>query len=107
MERPSDIAKLADPELYLGKFADHLVILDEIQRLPDLFPVLQSLLDERRRAGEAFGQFLILGSASPELLRQSSETLASRISYLELSPFNLTELKIRDEEMDRQWIRGG
>ena len=107
LERPSDIAKLADPELYLGKFADHLVILDEIQRLPDLFPVLQSLLDERRRAGEAFGQFLILGSASPELLRQSSETLASRISYLELSPFNLTELKIRDEEMDRQWIRGG
>jgi predicted AAA+ superfamily ATPase len=55
LERPSDIAKLADPELYLGKFADHLVILDEIQRLPDLFPVLRSLVDERRRAGEAFG----------------------------------------------------
>jgi predicted AAA+ superfamily ATPase len=92
LERPSDIAKLTDPELYLGKFADHLVILDEIQRLPDLFPVLRSLVDERRRAGEACGQFLILGSASPELLRQSSETLAGRISYLELSPFNLTEL---------------
>ena len=107
LERPSDIAKLADPELYLGKFADHLVILDEIQRLPDLFPVLRSLVDERRRAGEAFGQFLILGSASPELLRQSSETLAGRISYLELCPFNLTELKSRDEEMDRHWFRGG
>jgi predicted AAA+ superfamily ATPase len=107
LERPSDIAKLADPELYLGKFADHLVILDEIQRLPDLFPVLRSLVDERRRAGEAFGQFLILGSASPELLRQSSETLTGRISYLELYPFNLTELKSRDEEMDRLWFRGG
>ena len=90
LERPSDIAKLADPELYLGEFSHHLVILDEIQRLPDLFPVLRSLVDERRRAGERAAQFLILGSASPELLQQSSETLAGRISYLELPPLNLT-----------------
>lgn len=107
LERPSDIAKLADPELYLGKFANHLVILDEIQRCPGLFPVLRSLIDERRRAGEKSAQFLILGSASPELLQQSSETLAGRISYLELNPLNLTELKPGVDVMDRHWFRGG
>ncbi len=107
LERPSDIAKLADPELYLGKFADHLVILDEIQRVPDLFPILRGLIDERRRAGEKSAQFLILGSASPELLRQSSETLAGRISYLELDPLNLTELGPGIDVMDRHWFRGG
>ena len=63
LERPSDVAKLADPELYLSQFAGHLVILDEIQRLPDLFPVLRSLIDERRQAGERSAQFLLLGSA--------------------------------------------
>jgi uncharacterized protein len=107
LERPSDIAKLADPELYLGRFADHLVILDEVQRLPGLFPVLRSLVDERRRAGERSAQFLILGSASPGLLQQSSETLAGRISYLELDPLNLTELGPGHEVMDRHWFRGG
>ena len=89
MERPSDLAKLADPELYLSGFGDQLVILDEVQRVPDLFPVLRSLIDERRRAGEKAGHFLLLGSASPELLLQSSETLAGRISYVELSPLQL------------------
>ena len=107
LERPSDIAKLADPELYLGRFADHLVILDEVQRFPGLFPVLRSLTDERRRAGERSAQFLILGSASPELLQQSSETLAGRISYLELDPLNLTELEPGDGVRDRHWFRGG
>jgi len=107
LERPSDIAKLSDPELYLGKFAEHLVILDEIQRLPDLFPVLRSLVDEKRRAGETSASFLLLGSASPELLRQSSETLAGRISYLELCPINLTELKEHVDVLDRHWFRGG
>jgi uncharacterized protein len=107
LERPSDIAKLADPELYLGRFTDHLVILDEVQRFPGLFPVLRSLIDERRRAGERSAQFLILGSASPELLQQSSETLAGRISYLELDPLNLTELPPDDDVMDRHWFRGG
>ena len=107
LERPSDIAKLADPELYLGEFSHHLVILDEIQRLPDLFPVLRSLVDERRRAGERAAQFLILGSASPELLQQSSETLAGRISYLELPPLNLKELPEGDATPGRHWFRGG
>ncbi len=107
LERPSDIAKLADPELYLGRQGNHLVILDEIQRLPDLFPVLRSLVDERRRAGETCASFLLLGSASPELLRQSSETLAGRISYLELCPLNLTELNDGHDAADRHWFRGG
>jgi len=107
LERPSDIAKLADPELYLSRFSDHLVILDEIQRIPDLFPVLRSLVDERRRAGERSAQFLILGSASPELLHQSSETLAGRISFFELPPFNLCEVSHMAGGMDRHWFRGG
>lgn len=107
LERPSDIAKLMDPELYLSRYADHLIILDEIQRMPDLFPVLRSLVDERRRAGEASAQFLILGSASPALLQQSSETLAGRISYLELCPLQLGELKNHEIVMDRHWLRGG
>lgn len=107
LERPSDVAKLADPELYLGGFSNHLVILDEIQRLPDLFPVLRSLVDERRRAGEKAAQFLILGSASPELLQQSYETLAGRISYLELPPLNLRELPVGDQVRGLHWFRGG
>ena len=107
LERPSDVAKLADPELYLGKLADRLVILDEIQRVPELFPVLRGLVDERRRAGEKAAQFLIPGSASPELLRQSSETLAGRISYLELHPLKLTELGEEEGVMERHWFRGG
>ena len=110
LERPSDLAKLTDPELYLGKFADHLVVLDEIQRLPDIFPLLRSLVDERRRSGEKSAQFLLLGSASPELLRQSSETLAGRISYLEMHPLILNEVAAPEdstEEMDQHWFRGG
>lgn len=107
LERPSDLAKLTDPELYLGNFAHHLVILDEIQRVPDLFPVLRSLVDERRQAGERSGHFLILGSASPELLQQSSETLAGRITFLELTPLNLAELTPEGNVLDRHWFRGG
>ncbi len=107
LERPSDLAKLADPELYLAGFADRLVILDEVQRLPDLFPVLRSLIDERRRAGERACQFLLLGSAAPDLLQQSSETLAGRISYLELTPIQLLELADPEQAMPGHWERGG
>jgi predicted AAA+ superfamily ATPase len=105
LERPSDLARLADPELYLGGFADRLVILDEVQRLPELFPVLRGLVDTRRRAGERVSQFLLLGSASPDLLRQSSETLAGRISYLEMTPFQMLELEAGT--MNGHWERGG
>jgi predicted AAA+ superfamily ATPase len=107
LERPSDLAKLADPELYLSGFGDRLVILDEVQRLPGLFPVLRSLIDERRRAREKVGQFLLLGSASPALLQQSSETLAGRISYLELTPFQLMELAEPERALPNHWERGG
>tara|TARA_B100001971_G_scaffold210312_1_gene235548 strand:+ start:22071 stop:23162 length:1092 start_codon:yes stop_codon:yes gene_type:complete len=107
LERPSDLAKLSDPELYLSKFEDQLVILDEIQCIPEIFPVLRSLIDDRRQKGERNAHFLILGSASTELLQQSSETLAGRISYLELSPLNLLELPETDLTMDTHWFRGG
>jgi predicted AAA+ superfamily ATPase len=107
LERPSDLAKVADPELYLGSLSWKLVVLDEIQRVPELFPVIRSLVDERRRLGENAAQFLILGSASPELLRQSSETLAGRISYLELTPFQLLELPENPLPINRHWFRGG
>jgi uncharacterized protein len=107
LERPSDLAKLADPELYLSRFSDQLVILDEVQRVPDLFPVLRSLIDERRRNGEKTGQFLLLGSASPDLLQQSSETLAGRLSYLELSPLKLLELPQPGKDLPLHWERGG
>lgn len=107
LERPSDIAKLADPELYLSQFAGQLVILDEIQRIPGLFALLRSLIDERREAGERSAQFLLLGSASPELLQQTAETLAGRISYLELTPLQLNELNAPAEAMNQHWLRGG
>lgn len=107
LELPSDAAKLADPELYLKRFPGDLLILDEVQRLPSLFPVLRGLVDQRRRSGERSGQFLLLGSASPELLQQSSETLAGRISYLELHPLDLTELTAGKARIDEHWFRGG
>ncbi|MGF1657634.1 MAG: ATP-binding protein [Verrucomicrobiales bacterium] len=107
LERPSDLAKLADPELYLGKFSGQLVILDEIQRVPELFPILRSLVDDRRQAGEKASQFLLLGSASPELLQQSSESLAGRISYLEMPPLQLSELGLDGKNIERHWFRGG
>lgn len=103
LELPSHVARLADPELYLGRYSGALVVLDEIQRVPELFPVLRALVDADRRPG----RFLLLGSASPDLLRQSAETLAGRIRYLELAPFTLDEVGRTQENMLRLWLRGG
>jgi hypothetical protein len=103
LERPSDLAKLGDAELYLRSVADSLVIIDEVQRKCDLFPVIRSLIDEQRRPG----RFLILGSASPALLRQSSENLAGRIVYHELKPFDVREVGTLPETIERLWNRGG
>lgn len=103
LERPSDLAKLADPELFLSRHADQLVVLDEIQRRPDLFPVLRALIDENRRSG----RFLLLGSASPQLLRQTSESLAGRISFHELAPFDVSEIKPGHAGLADFWLRGG
>jgi hypothetical protein len=104
LERRSDRAKLEDPELFLDGHKEDLVILDEIQKMPELFEVLRSSIDEDRKPG----RFLILGSASPDLLRQSSETLAGRIRYHELTPFLVLELPDEEqEEVQRLWTRGG
>jgi len=103
LERPSDEAKLQEAEAYLQGHAGKLVILDEIQRRPDLFPILRSLVDEQRRCG----RFLILGSASPHLLRSSSESLAGRITQHELAPLTIWEVGSDASVMQRLWARGG
>ncbi len=101
LELPSDFSKLQDPELYLSRLQDSLVIIDEIQRMPSLFPLLRALVDQNRKAG----RFLILGSASPELSRKASESLAGRIAYHELPPFLLPE--IGNEKAQELWLHGG
>lgn len=105
LESEQDRAKLAQAELYLADHADELVILDEVHRAPGLFPILRGLIDKGRRAGKKTGRFLLLGSASLDLLKQSGETLAGRIAYLELAPFNL--LETRHLPSDQLWLRGG
>lgn len=109
LERDSDRAKLADAETYLTRHAGSLVILDEVQRHPELFTLLRSLVDERIRAGERTGQFLVLGSASRDLLQQTSESLAGRITYLQLDPISLTEFDAGGArgKVERLWLRGG
>jgi len=108
LESPTDRAKLAEPELYLNAQNEKLVILDEIQRVPELFPVLRGIIDKGRRASRRAGQFLILGSASLELLRQSSESLAGRIVYRELTPFLADEVGGEDaNKLNSLWVRGG
>jgi predicted AAA+ superfamily ATPase len=105
LESEADRAKLAEPELYLAQHADKLVILDEIQRAPQLFQSLRGLIDRGRREGHGKGRFLVLGSASIDLLKQSSESLAGRIRYLELSPLDASE--VGRERLDALWLRGG
>ena len=105
LESERDRAKLAQPELYLADHLDKLVILDEVHRTPGLFPVLRGLIDQARRNGKRAGQYLLLGSASLDLLQQSGETLAGRIAYLELGPLNALETGA--ESIDMLWLRGG
>lgn len=105
MEDPDDLARLENPTLFFGQYTDKLICLDEIQRKPEIFQVLRSIVDKNSRNG----QFLILGSASPDLLRQSSETLAGRIIYQELRPLSVSEIKIpgNDPLLKPLWVRGG
>ena len=105
LESPVDQEKLADAHGYLGTKRGRLVILDEIHRAPHLFATLRGIIDERIRDGEPSGQFLLLGSASLDLLRQSGESLAGRIAYLELGPLDIRELAADDQT--RLWARGG
>lgn len=105
LESIVDQAKLQNAALYLSEHQNKLVILDEVQRMPSLFQDLRGLIDQGRRQGIRTGRFLLLGSASIELLQQSSETLAGRIAYLELTPLDLLELGAG--QIDTLWLRGG
>lgn len=106
LEAPEDLAKLQDPGAYLAAQSGKLVVLDEIQRMPDLFPVLRGLIDKARRGGRNNGQYLILGSASVDLLKQSSESLAGRIRYLELGGLTPLEIGVTGD-IGSLWLRGG
>ncbi|MFN8692715.1 MAG: ATP-binding protein [Cyclobacteriaceae bacterium] len=105
LQSPTDVAKLSEPELYLESHTDRTVILDEIQRMPEFFSILLGVIDKRKRAGQRAGQFIILGSASLDLLRQSSETLAGRIAYVLLPGLQIDELS--PGELPSLWLRGG
>lgn len=113
LEKPRDLARAGDFGLFHDENRNKLIILDEIQRLPDLFAELRGLIDEERRRGRKTGQFLFLGSASIELLQQSSETLAGRIAYIELHPFDVQEITVPKKNADHSrifnslWLRGG
>jgi len=102
LERPSDAARLRDPEALFAENTDRMICIDEIQRIPELFPVMRYAIDLERRPG----RFLILGSASKELIRQSSETLAGRIRYLELTPFLFSEVS-KQGKLEDLWLKGG
>lgn len=107
LERPSDLVKLSDPELYFQTHSNQLIIVDEIQRMPKLFQLLRSIIDERRQKGQKVKQFLLLGSASKELLKHSSESLAGRIIYTQLSGFNVQEIREAGYDNDNLlWLRG-
>jgi hypothetical protein len=108
LELPSDIAKLREPEAFFNLHADRLIILDEIQRIPEIFSILRGVIDQRKKTGRQTAQFLILGSASLDLLQQSSESLAGRISYVYLSGLIATEVqKTRKDSQEILWLRGG
>jgi uncharacterized protein len=108
LETPSDVARLREPEEYFEIHKGELIILDEIQRQPELFQILRGVIDRRRKEGLRTGQFLILGSASLDLLKQSSESLAGRIAYKELSGFTVAEIDhTTATDLDRLWLRGG
>lgn len=105
LESPPDRARLSDPDQYLAEHDDDLVILDEVHRAPELFRSLRGIIDRGRRSGRKVGRFLLLGSAGIDLLKQSGESLAGRIAYLELTPFDA--LEVPRDELDGLWVRGG
>lgn len=110
LESERDRSKLAQPELYLADHLDKLVIIDEVHRAPGLFPVLRGLIDQARRDGRRAGLYLLLGSASLDLLKQSGESLAGRIAYLDLNPLDILEVQAAARpgaSLDTLWLRGG
>jgi predicted AAA+ superfamily ATPase len=107
LEWPEDRQKLSDPAFFLSRFEDRLVILDEIHRVPEIFQPLRGIIDEGRRKGKGIGRFLILGSASIELLNQSGESLAGRIEYVDLNTLDCLEVEESPMGMTDHWVRGG
>lgn len=107
LEAPEDLLKLSDPSSFFHAHNDKLIILDEIQRAPDLFMVLRGIIDQNRQQGRSSGQFLLLGSASMDLLRQSSESLAGRIRYIEMGGLNVLEAGAEQAVRQKLWLRGG
>jgi hypothetical protein len=107
LQSPDDREKLGNPALFLEALADRLVILDEVHRTPALFESLRGIIDKGRREGKGIGRFLILGSASLDLLRQSGETLAGRIAYVDLGPITAREVPDDHPTRERLWLRGG
>lgn len=107
LERSADRLRLEDAEDYLRAHVGRLVIMDEIHRAPGVFESLRGIIDENRLAGVRSGQFLLLGSASLDLMRQSSETLAGRVSYMDISPIHIQEIIPVQIEAEQLWLRGG
>jgi len=108
LETPTDLAQLSDPSAFFARHADRLVILDEVQRTPGLFATLGGVIDQRRRGGVRNAQFLLLGSASIDLLAQPSESLAGRLACPELAPSVVTELPPEQaNQPGALWLRGG
>jgi hypothetical protein len=107
LEAREDRDKLADPALFLRAYEERLVILDEIHRVPEIFQPLRGLIDQGRRRGRRHGRFLMLGSASLDLLRQSGESLAGRIAYVDMGPLDALETAETSSSLDRLWLRGG
>ena len=105
LENPHHVRKLSDPVRYLASHSERLVVLDEVQRIPELFAALRGIIDEERRRGRGTGRFLLLGSASVAFLNQSGESLAGRIAYVELNSLDTSELP--PPQTDRLWVRGG
>lgn len=96
---------MQNPKLFCEQHKDELIIFDEIQNTPELFPVLRGIIDQRRREGRESGQFLLLGSASVELLKQASERLAGRVAYLDMTPLHVME--VGKDNVEKLWTRGG
>ena len=110
LELPSAQRQMDDPEAFLMSHAQQLVILDEVQRMPGLFGILRGVIDQRRRMGQASGQFLLLGSATGVLMQQSSESLAGRVAYVELPPLQAPEIFTHQPsvaDLNALWVRGG
>jgi predicted AAA+ superfamily ATPase len=107
LEDSEDRGKLSDAKLFLEQYEDRLVVLDEIHRVPELFQTLRGVIDKGRRRGHRTGRFLLLGSASMDLLRQSGESLAGRIEYVDMQPLDVTEIGTQEGALNKLWIQGG